>query len=145
MRQRAHGFTLLEVIAAIAILALSSAALLQALGASMELTHKAASHTQAAAWAQSLLDSRFAMKPPRPGVTHGRFDKTYHWQLTVTPWQPSPTGNQPTTRGAPATPGHGLRLYKLDLAVMWGPARREQVAHFDTLRVVRARPAESTP
>jgi general secretion pathway protein I len=145
MRQRARGFTLLEVVAAIAILALSSAALLQALGASMELTHKAAARTQAAAWAQSLLDARFAMKPPHPGMTHGRFDQTYHWQLTVTPWQPPPTGGPRKAQGVPATRGHGVRLYKLELAVMWGPPTREHVAHFDTLRVVRARSARSSP
>lgn len=145
MNRRAHGFTLLEVVAAIAILALSSAVLLKALGASMELTHKAATYTQASAWAQSLLDSAFVMRPPEPGVTHGRFNKRYHWTLTVTPWQPSSTGKPRGARRAPTMPGQQLRLYKLDLAVMWGPATREHVAHFDTLRVVRGQPAGRLP
>ena len=48
----ARGFTLLEVVAAIAILALSATVMLKALGASMALTHNAATQTQAAAWAQ---------------------------------------------------------------------------------------------
>lgn len=141
MRQRVHGFTLLEVIAAIAILALSAAILMKVLGASMTLTRKAAARTQAVAWAQSLLDSAFVMQPPVPGVTQGRFDKTYRWRLTVQPWQPLHTQ---ASHVATET-GNSLQLYKLNLAVTWGPPARTHVAHFDTLRVVHSRAAETGP
>lgn len=140
MNSRADGFTLLEVMAAIVILALAFAILLKAMGSSVALTHKAAARTEAAAWAQSLLDSAYVMTPPQPGTTAGRFDATYRWRLDVQPWQPPQTG------GAGQKPSADpLRLYKLDLAVMWGAPPRQHVAHFATLRVVRPRPTGDLP
>lgn len=130
MKTRADGFTLLEVMAAIMIMALAFAFLLQAMGASVALTHKAAARTQAAAWAQSLLDSAYVMTPPQAGVRQGRFDKTYHWRLTVQRWQPRHAIDKKQ-----AVRNNDLRLYQLDLAVMWGAPPRQQVAHFATLRV----------
>ncbi len=132
MKRRGGGFTLLEVMAAIVILALAFAVLLKAMGASVALTHQAAARTRAAAWAQSMLDSVDAMQPPQPGTTQGRFDATYHWRLQVTPWRPADSRKRKSTsRNGP------LRLYELDLAVMWGPQARQHVAHFRTLRVAR--------
>ena len=96
--------------------------------------------TQAAAWAQSLLDSAYVMAPPQPGTTAGRFDATYRWRLDVQPWQ------APRASSAAQKPAlDSLRLYKLDLAVMWGTPPRQHVAHFATLRVVRPRPTGDLP
>ena len=142
MNRRAGGFTLLEVMAAIVILALAFAVLLKAMGSSVALTHKAAARTEAAAWAQSMLDSAYVMEPPQPGVTAGRFDATYRWRLQVSPWQPRQSGAR---RQKQPEPGSRLQLYKLDLAVMWGMPPRQHVAHFTTLRVVRAHDGEGLP
>lgn len=140
MNARHGGFTLLEVMAAIAILALAFVVLLKAMGSSVALTHKAAARTEASAWAQSLLDSAYVMTPPQPGTTAGRFDATYRWRLDVQPWQPHRASTARQTPGADP-----LRLYKLDLAVMWGTPPRQHVAHFATLRVVRPHPVGELP
>ncbi len=123
-----QGFSLLEVIAAIMLLAIAFTALMKVAGASISLTHNAAEHSEAAMWARSLLDSAFVGEPIRPGISSGRFDSQYRWQLDVTPW------NAPGAAG-PAAP---LRLYQLDLAVMWGPAVHPRSAHFRTLRLSAA-------
>ncbi len=139
MTRAARGFTLLEMLAAIMILALAFTMLLKAMGASLALTRKAATRTEVAAMAQSLLDGVYVMSPPRPGVTRGRFDREHQWRLSVEPWYPPAArkrgpdgghGNRHGTVGAQAP-----RLYKLDLAVTWGPPARRQEAHFVTLRV----------
>ncbi len=134
MRRVAHGFTLLEVIGAIAILSICFALLLEAMGGSLDLTRKAADRTEAASWARSKLDSAFVMRPPQPGVTSGRFDKRYRWQLRVRSWGPAGAS------GARGQPGNlqTLVLYKLNLTVSWGQGRRTHAAHFATLRVANA-------
>ena len=118
---RQHGFSLLEVIAAIAILAIAFAALMQVAGSSMSLAANAAERTEAALRARSLLDGAFAIEPPKAGDTSGNFDDRYAWHLVVSPWQPA---DQPAA-------DHGPRLFRLDLTVSWG----SRSAQFSTLRI----------
>ena len=135
------GFTLIEVLAALAILAIAFAVLLQAMGASLHLTANADARTRAALWAQSKLDSSFVVTPPHVGVTSGKFDSRYRWQLDVSAWQPP----LPATAVAPtqdtrtdSTLNSGMHLYRLDLAVSWGQRQRTRTAHFVTLRASNA-------
>lgn len=122
-----RGFSLLEVIAAILLLAITFAALMEVAGGSIRLSEDAAEHTQAALWARSLLDSRFVLDPIRPGISQGNFDNRYRWRLQVTPWvAPGVT--------PPNTP-YAFHMYKLDLDVMWGTAPFKHTAHFSTLRL----------
>ncbi|HET6806632.1 MAG TPA: prepilin-type N-terminal cleavage/methylation domain-containing protein [Frateuria sp.] len=129
---RAHGFTLLEVIAAVLLLAITFASLMRVAGSSLNLTARSAERSEAAMWARSLLDSAFVLEPIRTGRRSGRFDERYRWQLDVQPFQPPATaqasGPQPR---APASP---LKLYRLDLDVMWHSAGHDYTARFSTLR-----------
>ncbi|QAU24461.1 prepilin-type N-terminal cleavage/methylation domain-containing protein [Dyella sp. M7H15-1] len=131
----ARGFSLLEVIAAIMLLAITFGALMEVAGGSIRLSENASEHTQAALWARSLLDTRFALDPMQPGVTEGKFDNRYRWRLQVTPW---------TAPGVSlATQANALQMYRLDLDVMWGSAPFERKAHFSTLRI--GNPSSATP
>ncbi|MBB3227903.1 general secretion pathway protein I [Luteibacter sp. Sphag1AF] len=123
----ARGFSLLEVIAAIAVLSIAFAALMQVAGSSMSLTARATERTQAALRARSMLDTAFVLEPLREGTSEGRFDDTYRWRLTVTPWQ---------APDRPADAGDASRkLYRLDLDVLWGNDSSERSARFSTLRM----------
>lgn len=125
-----YGFTLLEVIAAIMLLAIAFTVLMRVAGGSIRLSQNASAHSEAALWARSLLDTAFTTEPIRPGATSGRFDQRFRWQLEVTPWRP--------TAAPPNTP---LQLYQLDLDVMWGPPVHPRSVHFRTLRLASAAPA----
>ena len=131
---RAQGFTLLEVIAAIMLLAIAFAALMQVAGGSIRLSQNASEHSEAALWARSLLDTAFTTEPVRAGTTTGRFDQRFSWQLDVTPWA--------VPAAAPNAP---MRLYQLDLDVTWGPVSHPRSAHFRTLRLASASPADGNP
>src|SRR6185437_11931657 len=82
-----HGFSLLEVIAAMLLLAIAFAALMKVAGGAIALSRNAAAHDEAALWARSLLDSAFVTEPVAPGSRSGRFNDRYRWMLDVTPWQ----------------------------------------------------------
>lgn len=122
---RARGFSLIEVIAALLLLAITFTALMKVAGGAIGLTQHAAQRSEAAMWARSLLDSAFVTEPLRAGTRSGTFNKQYRWQLQVTPWNP----------GGKPVPNAPLQLYQLDLDVRWNGAGHDQVAHFSTLRV----------
>jgi general secretion pathway protein I len=125
-----RGFSLIEVIAAIMLLAIAFTALMKVAGASVDLTQNAADHSEAAMWARSKLDSAFVGEPLKPGNTSGRFNAKFRWQLAVTPWN-----------GAGATkPNAPLHLYQLDLDVLWGSSVHPRSAHFSTLRLTGMQP-----
>jgi general secretion pathway protein I len=125
---RQRGFSLLEIIAAIAILAIAFAALMQVAGSSMSLTARANERTQAALRARTLLDGAFVMEPLREGDSEGRFDDTYRWHMNVTRYVTPDV--KPAADGATAS-----RVYRLDLDVTWGVADNERHARFSTLRM----------
>jgi general secretion pathway protein I len=131
----ARGFSLLEVIAAILLLAITFGALMEVAGGSIRLSQNASEHTQAALWARSLLDTRFALDPIQPGVTQGQFDDHYRWRLEVEPWVAPGV--------APAANANAMQMYQLDLDVMWGSGPFERKAHFSTLRI--GSPNNATP
>ncbi|WP_426687431.1 type IV pilus modification PilV family protein [Rhodanobacter ginsengiterrae] len=135
MPRSQNGFSLLEVIAAIMLLAIAFTALMKVAGASINLTQNAAGYSQAAMRARSLLDSAFVGEPLKPGSRSGRFDAQYRWQLDVTPWNPPGS----------AVPGAPLQLYQLDLAVAWGPDAHPRSTHFRTLRLGTPLNANPTP
>lgn len=125
MNKRNRGFSLLEVIAAMLLLAITFAALMKVAGGSIALTRNADDHSQAALWARSLLDTVDITTPLQPGSSDGRFDDHYRWHLVVAPWSPGQAdANAP------------VHIVKLDLDVFWGSRLRERSAHFSTLRVL---------
>ncbi len=133
MKRHARGFSLLEVIAALLLLAIAFGALMKVAGASLALTRNADDHSQAALWARSLLDTVDITTPLSPGNLDGRFDAHYRWHLVVTPWSPGQ-----------ADANARVHLVKLDLDVFWGNRPREHAAHFSTLRVLSAPPAKGS-
>lgn len=128
IHRRGHaqrGFSLLEMIAAMLLLAIAFVALMKVAGASISLTSNAAQYSDAAMWARGMLDGAFVGEPVRVGSSAGRFDRTFRWQLRVTPWNGA--GSLP--------PNAPLHLYQLDLDVLWGPPAHPRTAHFRTLRL----------
>jgi general secretion pathway protein I len=125
---RQGGFTLIEVMAAFAVFALLFGITLQILSTSMTNTRRAGDFTQAALWAQSVLDVAGLENMLEPGTSSGRFDDRFSWTLEV--------------REELVFDDRGIdplelpvALYHLRLVVEWGenPTRE---AVFETLRSV---------
>ncbi len=143
MGRRQGGFTLIELIAAFVIFALGFGILLQILGDAMRSTRQAQQATQAALYAQSLLDAQGIGVPLKEGSSSGDFDDTYHWQLNVLRYQPQAVAGA-TMAPAMATPGRP-ELFQLELVVSWGNQYLQHHARFATLRSMLPRPGAEQP
>lgn len=129
MRKNDRGFSLLETLAAMFLLAICFGALMQATGASMSLGLRSEGYTQASLWASGLLDRVFVVDFPHEGIHEGEFDDTYRWKMEVS----SPAKEAALTTSAP------LHIYKVALTVEWKEGGRPVFAHFVTLRTVSTR------
>jgi prepilin-type N-terminal cleavage/methylation domain-containing protein len=81
------GFTLIEVLVALAILGVALPVLLAAFGDTLRRTREDEAHMTAASYAQSLLAAAGTEKPLEIGETSGDFGPGYRWRLSVTPYE----------------------------------------------------------
>ncbi len=119
-----RGFTLLEVMVAFTIMALSTAVLLQAFGGGVHLLGNANAQSRAASLARSQLARVGREWPLSEGEYHGRW-RHYHWQVFVAPYQPEiQLPEHPT-----------LRLLQVTATVTWTEGGRKRRYRVTTLRL----------
>jgi general secretion pathway protein I len=78
-----HGFTLVEMLVALAILTIALAVLFGAISDSLDRVKRAKDEAVAASLAQSLLARADAANPMRAGDASGTYTNGFHWRLVV--------------------------------------------------------------
>ncbi len=127
-RRRQHGFTLLEVIVAFALLALALSLLLGSLSGASRQVRDSADSSRATLHAQSLLAQLGAGEALQPGRQQGGFEgDRYQWQHDVVPFADPLAARAQLDPGAP-------QLLDVRLAVRWG-SERGQAMEWRTLRL----------
>lgn len=126
----ARGFTLLEVLLAFVIFALSFSVVLEILGGSMRSSVRAREFTQAALLGQSVMDLVGTEIPLQDGVLTGDAPGGYRWELVISSYQPR--GEE--DRSLELAELSGTLLYWVDLDVFWGEEPRLRDVHFSTVR-----------
>jgi general secretion pathway protein I len=128
-----RGFSLLEVMAAFVLLAMSLGLLVGMLSGGLRKVSTAARETEATLHAQSLLDTVGTITPLVPGHTQGEFeDGRYRWALDIAPMD-DPAPVPPAAAAAPRLQG-GPVLYRVALQVDWAKGGPRQRLRFVTLR-----------
>jgi general secretion pathway protein I len=124
-----RGFTLIEVLAAIALLAIAFAVGLGALGKSAHNAAHSAALNTALEHAQTLLAGQGLETPLEDETLSGTFDDGMRWTLKVH-GLPRPTPSSSAMQGVALQQGNvlvaqasGVDLYQLDVAVEYGTGR----------------------
>lgn len=128
------GFTLLELLLAFVVFALSFATVLEILSGSMRNTVRARQHTEAALTAQSVLDQLGLEIPLEAGYTTDGQSGDYNWRIEIFPY--ADTGEN--LRSLEISEMTGIELLQVELMVYWGEPQREQSARFSTVRAMLA-------
>jgi general secretion pathway protein I len=119
------GFTLVEVIAAIAILSLGLGVLLGLIGNGLRETAQSSKMVQAGMLAQSLLAQIGAEIPVREWQGSGEFSDGFRWQLTMQSF-----GDAADRENWP------MSAFRVSVEVNWSDGVRERVYRLATLRLV---------
>ncbi len=130
-RRTSAGFTLLEVMLAFVIFAISFATVLEIMGGSMRSVSRASDDTEVALLAQSVMDLVGTEIPVEEGQYDGSSMERYNWRLDIFLYEVN--GEQDL-----ATPElvelSGIELYWIDLNISWQSGRRERDMHFSTIK-----------
>ena len=131
---RGRGFTLLELLLAFVVFALSFATVLEILSGSMRNTVRARHNSEAALTAQSLMDQVGLEIPLQDGYSANGESGDYAWELEVFDY--ANTGeNSQSVELAELTQ---IELLQVDLVISWGISPRNQTRSFSTVRAVLA-------
>lgn len=134
MRGKSGGFTLLEVLLAFVIFALSFALVLEILSGSMRSTVRARHDTEAALLAQSLMDMVGTEIPLVEGGMSGDSPGGYQWNMNISGFQPD-AGQE---RIMEISELSGTVLFWVDLEVSWGEEPRTRSVQFSTVKSILA-------
>jgi general secretion pathway protein I len=133
MKTRAHlaGFSLLEVLVAFAILAISLGVLMQIFSRSTTTTIAAAQYSRAAALAQSRLAAVGSAIPLKEGTASGEPEDGFAWELGMTPVE---LGDQPANPGLSSSEPT-VQAYRVTVTVLWPDGQRVRRLTLSTLRL----------
>lgn len=121
-----QGFSLLEVLVAFAILALSLGILLKIFSGGANTAVLAEEYTTAVQIAESLMAGTGVEADLQVGENRGRIDDKYDWLVAVNPYQFNPAEIDPEFLKT--------ELLKVDVWVGWGDEGRD--VHLSTLKLL---------
>ena len=134
MNRHPRGFTLLEVLLALTVFAFAFGLILETLGGASRNVRVAGDVGKVALLAQNRMDLVGIDAPIKKGVTTGKLDEVYSYQLTISPYQPEDSTVPESVQ---------VKLFRVDMAVSWGQRENQRTEHFSTLRAVQAQPGQA--
>ena len=118
-QNKQQGFSLLEILIAFSILALSLGILLKIFAAGVNTAGVAENYTAAVQIAESLMAKTGVETPLQAGQSSGLENDQYYWRVEVSPFTFNPEQVDATTLTA--------ALFKVKVTVNWGDGNARQV------------------
>lgn len=131
---RTRGFTLLEVMLAFVIFALSFATVLEIMAGSMQSIRRANDETEVALVAQTLMDQVGIEIPLEESEFTGEEMDRYRWQLGIYMYG----SNDEDIYVQELAEMSGIALYQVTLDIEWDAGRQVRSSHFSTIRSIMA-------
>lgn len=129
--RRNAGFTLIEVVVAVALAALALVALFQGGSAALLTTGQATRLEVAVDRAQSHLAEFADSGAISAGDSEGDDGDGFHWRLSASPIASLPAETSVQTAPTP-------RLYNIAVTISWGSGRRRRSVQLETERIAAA-------
>ncbi len=108
--RKSNGFSLLEVMVALAILGVAVVAVFQLFSITLRATKKADDYTKAIFYARSVLDQAYVLPDIEPGTDPTDFKDGFQAQRVIT--------------AMPSSDDDKSKLYEITVTVTWPPSNR---------------------
>jgi len=129
-RPQQGGFTLLEVLLAFVVFAMSFAVTLEILTGATRNTARAREYTESTLIAHSLMDQVGLDIPLEAGATYEGEEGRYRWELAIFDFE----GVAENSRSIELMDVTGIGLLEVECVVSWGEGTRERSQTFNTVK-----------
>ena len=126
-----QGFTLLEVLVAMAILGIGLVVIIELFSGGLRLGRTSEEYTKAVGYARMKLEEISLAKSLEEGIEEGEFDREYRWQVEVKKVDLLPPGRE-TSYQPP------VALYWVRIDVLWKSGTRERTTALESYRLLKA-------
>jgi general secretion pathway protein I len=130
MRGYATGFTLIEVVVAMAILAVGITVIIELLSGSLRLVRTSGEYTKAVNYARVKMEEITVKPTTNEGIETGEFDGAYRWQVDVRRVDILPARIE-TEFKAP------VELFQVKVHVLWKSGTKERSTVLETYRTIK--------
>ena len=131
VRGENQGFSLLEVLVAMAILGIGLVVIIELFSGGLRLGRTSEEYTKAVGYARMKLEEISLAKSLEEGIEEGEFDREYRWQVEVKKVDLLPPGRE-TSYQPP------VALYWVRIDVLWKSGTRERTTALESYRVLKA-------
>ncbi len=128
------GFTLMETLVAMMMLAISLVAILQLFSGGLKSGKMADDYTRAIFHAREKMEEYLLIENFEEGTFEGTFDNNYRWQVDIIFVEPEDEDEEEISL---------VDLVYLDVSVFWPVGGKEKKFQIQTLKVTEKRPDES--
>ena len=125
------GFTLIEIVVALAILGIGLTVIIELFSGGLRLGRTSEEYTRAMGYARVKMEEIISKGNIQEGTDAGDFDKTFRWQVDVKKIDLLPVGQDPVLK-----PPVDLFLVKVN--ILWKSGLKERAASLQTYKTVKS-------
>ena len=134
-RTQSQGFTLLEIVVAMAILGIGLVVIIELFSGGLRLARLSQEYTMASGYARMKMEEISLAKSLEEGIQQGEFDPSYRWQVEVKKVDLLPQGKE-TSYQPP------VALYRVRINVLWKSGTGERASALESYRLLKAEESE---
>jgi len=129
-RRRQRGFTLVEVVVAMAVLGISLVLIIELFSGGLRLARASEEYTVAGQLGRQKLEEIALSNQFKEGIEEGEFDSTYRWQVEVKKIDLLLFSKETDYR-PPA------ELFQVQIRIIWKSGSKERITRIETFKAVK--------
>jgi general secretion pathway protein I len=130
-RKGSRGFTLIEVVVAMAILGIGLVTIIELFGGGLRLGRTSEEYTKAVGYARMKLEEVSLTQSMEEGTQEGEFDRDFRWQVEVKKVNLLPPTGIETDYQPP------VELFQIRIQVIWNSGLRERNTGLESYRIFK--------